>query len=55
MKQGRPSQTAFKVASNLITLGTKDGADAILPPGLVEATERVLVETGQLTPRMLRV
>ncbi len=55
MKHGRPSHTAFKVASNLITLGTKDGADAVLPPGLVEATERVLLEAGQLGPRTLRI
>ena len=55
MKQGRPSQTAFKVASNLITLGTKDRADAVLPPGVGEATERVLLEAGLLSPRTLRI
>ena len=43
MRKNRPSRTAYKVALNIVTLGAKQGMEKILPPGIVEATERLLV------------
>lgn len=42
----RPSRTALKVAMNIVTLGAKSGQDRILPPGTVDATEKLLVASG---------
>ena len=55
MRRHRPSHTAFKVASAIVMLGAREGSDAILPPGLVRATERILLESGRLGPRALRL
>ena len=54
MRKDRPSHTAFKVASAIVMLGAAEGSDAILPPGLVRATEHLLLESGRLGPRALR-
>ena len=53
MRRERPRQTAFKVASVLVTAGVMEDAK-LLPPGLVEANERVLLEAGRLSRRGLR-
>ena len=46
MQKAGPSQTARKVALNIITLGAKPGMDEILPAAIVDATARLLVESG---------
>lgn len=46
MKTSKPSRTAYKVAIGLITLEAKPGMDAILPSGVVKATEKLLVASG---------
>ena len=64
MRKDKPSRTALKVAMNLLTLAAKEGMDEIIPPGLVEATEKLLVGSGAAgartvrwsrSPRMVRV
>ena len=37
MRKDKPSRTAYKVAMNIVTLGTKPGMDRYLPPGAVAA------------------
>jgi len=46
MRKEKPSKTARKVALNIVTLGAKPGMDSVLPPGVVEATARLLVASG---------
>lgn len=46
MKANRPSRTAYKVALNIVTLGSKPGMDQILPLGIVDATEELLIKSG---------
>jgi len=46
MRKERPSRTAYKVALNIVTLGAKPGMDKVLPPGIVEATEKLLIASG---------
>ncbi len=43
MHHQRPSNTACKVALNILTLGEKPEMAEILPPGIVEATEKLLL------------
>jgi hypothetical protein len=54
MRKDKPSRTAYKVALNVATLGAKPGMDRILPPGIVEATERMLLASGAATERVVR-
>ncbi len=54
MRKDKPSRTAYKVALNLVTLGSKPGMDSILPPGTVRATEKLLVASGATCARTLR-
>ena len=51
MRKARPSRTARKVALNIVTLGSEHGMDAILPPGIVDATATLLVESGAVIQR----
>ena len=51
MRKDKPSRTALKVAMNLLTLAAKPGMDQIIPSGLVEATEKLLVASGAAGPR----
>jgi methyltransferase (TIGR00027 family) len=46
MRTANPSQTARKAALNVITLGAEPGMNEILPAGIVDATARLLVESG---------
>jgi methyltransferase (TIGR00027 family) len=46
MYPDRPSRTALKVALSIVTLGAKPGMNQVLPPGIVEATRRLLVASG---------
>jgi len=54
MHKNKPSRTAHKVALSIITLGSKPGMDKILPPGIVLATEKLLVASGAVGPRGVR-
>lgn len=54
MRKGKPSRTAYKVALNVVTLGVKSEMDRILPPGIVEATERLLLTSGAASERVVR-
>ena len=54
MRKDKPSRTALKVAMNLITLAAKPGMDGILPPGIVDATERLIVASGAARTRTVR-
>jgi len=44
--KNKPSRTAYKVALNIVTLGAKPGLNRFLPPGIVQATEKLLVTSG---------
>lgn len=46
MSGSKPSKTARKVALNIVTLGSRRGMSEVLPPGIVEATANLLVESG---------
>jgi methyltransferase (TIGR00027 family) len=46
MRKEKPSRTAYKVAAAIVTLGAKPGMGAILPPGIVQATQELLVGSG---------
>jgi methyltransferase (TIGR00027 family) len=47
--------TARKVALNIVTLGSKEGMEKILPPGLVDSTAEMLVASGAVGPRTILV
>jgi hypothetical protein len=51
MRKARPSRTVRKVALNIVTLGSEHGMDAILPPGIVDATATLLVGSGAVIQR----
>ncbi len=46
MDVNRPSRTALKVALTILTLGEKPGMGSVVPPGIIEATRRLLVASG---------
>ena len=46
MQQDKPSRTAYKVALSMVTLAAKPGMDRILPSGIAEASEKLLVASG---------
>ena len=54
MRKDRPSNTARKIALNIVTLGTKPGMDKVLPPGIVEATTELLVASGAAGATVVR-
>lgn len=54
MQKDQPSRTAYKVALSVITLGAKPGMDKILPPGIVETTEELLLASGAVGSRTLQ-
>ena len=54
MRQDKPSRTAYKVVLNIITLGAKPGMNNLLPVGIVEATEKLLVASGATGERTVR-
>jgi methyltransferase (TIGR00027 family) len=54
MRKNKPSKTARKVALNVVTLGAKPGMDKVLPPGVVEATARLLVASGAVGAAVVR-
>ena len=54
MRICQPSCTAYKVAMDIVTLGAKPGMDEVLPPGIVDATEKLLLESGVANEIQLR-
>ena len=54
MRRDKPSRTAYKVALNVVTLGAKPEMDRFLPPGIVEATDKLLVASGATGARTVR-
>ena len=54
MHEDKPSRTAYKVALSLITLSAVPGMNHVLPPGIVDATEQLLVASGATNPRAVR-
>ncbi len=55
MRKDKPSRTAYKVAVNIISLGSKPGMEKILPPGIVAATEKLLVAAGAASETVVRM
>ncbi len=55
MHKNKPSRTAYKVALSIITLGAKPGMDKILPSGIVQATEKLLVASGAVGAKAVRL
>ena len=54
MHKEKPSKTAYKVALNIIALGSKSGMDKVLPPGIVEASEKMLIASGATRPGIVK-
>ncbi len=54
MRKDKPSNTAYKVALNVLTLGAKPGMAAVLPPGIVDASEKLLIASGAARARIVR-
>lgn len=54
MRNNKPSQTALKVALNIVTLSAKPDMSAILPSGIVDATSKLLLESGVAGKRTIR-
>ena len=54
MNDLKPSKTAYKVALNILTLGEKPEMDDILPPGIVDATEKLLIASDAVGARTIR-
>ncbi|MFC1524433.1 class I SAM-dependent methyltransferase [Thermodesulfobacteriota bacterium] len=55
MRKDKPSRTAYKVGVNIISLGSKPGMEKILPLGIVEATEKILVGAGAASKTVVRM
>ena len=55
MRKDKPSRTAYKVGVNIVSLGSKPGMEKILPAGIVEATEKILVAAGAASETVVRV
>jgi len=54
MHKEKPSKTACKVALNIITLGSKEGMEKILPEGIVESTEKLLLASEAVKPKYVK-
>jgi len=50
MRKDKPSRTVHKVALSIVSLSAKTEMDRILPPGIVQATEELLVASGAVGP-----
>ncbi len=55
MHKDIPSRTARKVSLNIVTLGSKPGMDKILPSGIVESTAELLVASGAVGPKAVKL
>ncbi len=54
MQDDKPSKTAYKIALAIVTLGAKREMAKTLPPGIVSATETLLLASGLVGPRAIR-
>ena len=54
MRKDQPSTTAYKVALNVLTLGSEPDMDTVLPCGIVEATEKLLLASGAIPDSWVR-
>ena len=54
MRKEKPSRTAYKVALNILALGQKPGMNEVLPVGIVDATEKLLIASGAASERVVR-
>jgi methyltransferase (TIGR00027 family) len=54
MHDTKPSNTAYKVALNILTLGAMPETDSVLPSGIVDATEQLLLASGAASARTVR-
>ena len=54
MRKDRPSRTALKIALAVVTLGAKPGMEDLLPPGIVQASQELLLASGVVGPRTIR-
>ncbi len=54
MSKNKPSRTACKVALAIVALGAKPASQNILLPGIVQATEAMLVASGAVFSRVVR-
>jgi methyltransferase (TIGR00027 family) len=54
MKDLKPSKTAYKVALNILTLGEKPEMAEVLPPGIVDATEKLLIASEAIGAKSIR-
>lgn len=54
MDKEKPSKTAYKVALNILTLGVKPEMAEILPSGIVDTTEKLLIASGAAKPRTVK-
>jgi methyltransferase (TIGR00027 family) len=55
MRKDKPSMTARKVALNIVTLGEKPGMENVFPPGIVETTAEMLVASGAVGSKTIRL
>jgi len=53
MRGNKPSRTALKVALVIVTLGAKPGMEKILPAGIVQASQELLLASGVVGPRTI--
>jgi methyltransferase (TIGR00027 family) len=54
MRKEKPSRTAYKVAACILTLGTVPAMVDVLPSGILDATERLLIASGAVSPLLVR-
>lgn len=54
MRKDKPSKTAYKVALNIITLGSKPEMSKVFPPEIVEATKKLLIASGAVSATLVR-
>jgi methyltransferase (TIGR00027 family) len=52
--KGKPSRTAYKVALSVVALGAAPEMKEVLPPGIVDATERLLIASGAVGETVVR-
>ena len=55
MRKEKPSRTAYKVASNILTLGSKKGMEDVLPAGIVDSTAKLLLASGVASSTTVRL
>lgn len=54
MRKDTPSRTARKVALEIVTLGSKQGMEEVLPKGIVKSTADLLVASGAVGETAIR-